>query len=239
MIFLHGAMSTGAELQPFVDAMAPYAAVRTPDLPGHAGRPLAALGSMRAIADDLAAWMDREGIEKDVVGGYSFGGTVALHFARHHPSRVSGVVALAAKHDFDAASLELWRRLLGHGRIEGVVLPGGVRQADDLARLHAPNRWQDVADANAALFAGFAAEPPLSQADLQSIRVPVMVVSSNLDRIVPWEETLALGRALPDAHVAMFVGLAHPMRKIPLLAIARNIHQWMIHHQLVQSGSHA
>jgi len=232
VIFLHGANSAGSELQPFVEAMQPYSAVRTPNMAGHGGRPIPASITMRDVADDVVAWMDQQGIERDIVGGYSFGGTVALYLARHHPQRVSGVVALATKHRFDAKTLEYWQHLLGHERVERIVFPNGVRRVDELVRLHAPNPWKDVLDANSRLFATFATDPPLAQADLQAIRAPVMIASSNLDKVVPWDETLALGRAIPDAHVAMFYGPAHPLRTIPLPAVARNIHQWMVQKKL-------
>ena len=232
MIFLHGANSGASELQPFVEAMKPYAQVRTPDIAGHGGRPLLRHPTMRVLADDLVAWMDREGIARDLVGGYSFGGTLAFYLARHHPGRVTGVVGLAAKHDFGEATLRHWRHLLTHERLERLQLPGRPRRIEELARLHAPNTWQDVADMDTRLFETFAADPPLSHADLQAIRVPAMLVSSNVDPIVPWEETLALGRALPDAHVAMFLGPAHPLGAIPLHPIARNIHQWMAQRKL-------
>jgi pimeloyl-ACP methyl ester carboxylesterase len=176
--------------------------------------------------------MDREGMEREVVGGYSFGATVALYVARHYPQRVSGVVALAGKHIFDARTLEHWRHLVSHERIERVKFPNGVRRVEELVRLHAPNAWKDVVDANARLFATFAADQPLPESDLRQIRAPVMIVSSNLDQIVPWTETMALGRALPDAHVAMFYGPAHPLQAIPLPAIARNIHEWMVRRKL-------
>ena len=94
MIFLHGVNSAGEELRPFVDAMRPFTLVRTPDLLGHGGRALRAHPSTRDLADDVIDWMDREGVARDVLGGYSFGGTLALYLARHHPDRVSGVIAL-------------------------------------------------------------------------------------------------------------------------------------------------
>ena len=78
MIFLHGANSATVELAPFVEAMRPYAAVRTPDLLGHGGRPIPERIAMRELADDVEAWMDREAIQSDVIGGYSIGGTLAL-----------------------------------------------------------------------------------------------------------------------------------------------------------------
>jgi pimeloyl-ACP methyl ester carboxylesterase len=226
MIFLHGANSGGVELAPLVEAMKPYATVRAPDLLGHGGRPIPDRIATRELADDVLAWMDAEGIESDVVGGYSFGGTLALYLARHHPQRVRGVIALAAKHRFDAETMRHWTYLVGHERLAGMKFPWGTR-IEELARIHAPNPWQAVADLNARLFATLAKAPPLTEADLRAIAPPVMIVSSNLDQIVPWAETLALGKLIPASHVAMFYGPAHPLRAIPLPAIARTIDEWM------------
>ncbi len=100
---------------------------------------------MGDLADDLVAWMDAERIESDVVGGFSFGGALALYLARHHPDRVRGVVALAAKHVFDAATLEHWTHLVTHERLARLQFPWGPRTAE-LSRIHAPNTWQAVAD---------------------------------------------------------------------------------------------
>ena len=226
MIFLHGANSGGVELAPFVEAMRPYAAVHTPDLLGHGGRPIPERIAMRELADDVVAWMDSQRIESDVVGGYSFGGTLALYLARHQPDRVRGVVALAAKHVYDAETLRHWTHLVTHERLARLKFPWGTR-TDELTRIHAPNTWQAVADLNARLFAALGEAAPLTQADLAAIRQPVMIVSSNLDQIVPWAETLALGKLIPGSHVAMFYGPAHPMRAIALPAIARTIGEWL------------
>jgi pimeloyl-ACP methyl ester carboxylesterase len=226
MIFLHGANSASAELVPFVEAMRPYCVVRTPNMIGHGGRPIPERITVRELAADVVAWMDQEGIAADVVGGYSFGGTVALYLARHHPSRVRGVIALAAKHFFNATTLQHWSHLVDPERLARLKFPWGLR-TDELARIHAPNTWQEVASANARIFATLGEAPPLPDADLRAIRAPVMVVSSNLDQIVPWEETLALGKKIPGSHVAMFHGPAHPLRAIPLAAVARTIDEWM------------
>jgi pimeloyl-ACP methyl ester carboxylesterase len=226
VILFHGANSAGAELAPLVEALRPYCAVRTPDLLGHGGRAIPERIAMRELADDVVAWMDREGIESDVIGGYSFGGTLALYIARHHPRRARGVVALAAKHVFDAATMRHWSHLVGHERLAGMKFPWGTR-VEELARIHAPNAWQTVADVNARLFATLAQAPPFGPDDLRAIAAPVMIVSSNLDQIVPWEETLALGKLIAGSHIAMFYGPAHPLRAIPLAPIARTIDQWM------------
>ncbi len=193
MVIIHGANSAAAEMAPFIDALRPYTSAVAQSLPGHGGRPLDRPMTVPAFAADIVAYMDREGIDRTILAGYSFGGAIALYIARHWPQRVSGVVALATKSE----------------------------------TIHAPNAWQDVARANAALFATLGESPPLSDADLAAIRVPVMIASSNVDQIVPWSESIALAKRIPGSHVAMFYGPAHPIRAAPLLAIARAIGEWM------------
>ena len=223
MVIIHGANSAAVEMAPFIEALRPYTQAVALSLPGHGGRPIDAPMTVRAFAEDVIAFMDREAIERAVLAGYSFGGTIALYVARHWPQRVSGVVALAAKSVFDETTIAHWTHLV---QPERLGRPGNPR-TPELERIHAPVAWQDVARANAALFATLRASPPLSDADLAAISVPVMVVSSNLDQIVPWSESLALAKRIPASHLAMFYGPAHPIRAAPLLPIARAIGEWL------------
>ena len=223
MVIIHGANSAAVEMAPFIEALRPYTQAVAVSLPGHGGRPLDAPMTVPAFAQDVIAFMDREGIDRTVLAGYSFGGAIALYIARHWPHRVSGIVALATKFVFDAATLAHWTHLV---QPERLGRPGNPRTAE-LETIHAPNAWQDVARANAELFRTLAASPPLTDADLAAIRVPVMIASSNVDQIVPWQESIELGKRIPGSHIAMFYGPAHPIRAAPLLAIARAIDQWM------------
>jgi pimeloyl-ACP methyl ester carboxylesterase len=223
MVIIHGANSAAAEMAPFIEALRPYTRAVAPSLPGHGGRALPDRMTVADFAADVIAFMDREGIARDVLAGYSFGGSVALYLARHHPQRVSGVVALATKHVFDDTAIAHWTHLV---QLERLARPGNPRTAE-LEKIHAPNDWRDVARENGKLFATLRDNPPLTEADLRAITVPVMVVSSNVDQIVPWGETLLLGKRIPGSHVAMFYGPGHPLRAAPLLAIARAIDGWM------------
>lgn len=223
MVIIHGANSAAAEMTPFIEALRPYTRAVAPSLPGHGGRALPQRMTVADFAADVVAYMDREGIARDVITGYSFGGLVALYIARHYPQRVTAVVALATKHVFDDATIAHWTHLV---QPERLARPGNPRTAE-LETIHAPNDWRVVASENAKMFAALRQDPPLTQSDLRSIAVPVMVVSSNVDQIVPWNETLALAKRIPASHVAMFYGPAHPLRAAPLLAIARAIDGWM------------
>ena len=73
--------------------------VITPDLRGFGGLGCWARTSPRStlMADDVAALLDREGIERAVVGGLSMGGYVTMAFCRRHPDRVLGVILADTK----------------------------------------------------------------------------------------------------------------------------------------------
>lgn len=64
----------------------------TVDLPGH-GENCAIAASLPVTADLLANVLPREPF---VLGGYSFGGRVALHFALAHPDRLRALVLVSA-----------------------------------------------------------------------------------------------------------------------------------------------
>ena len=73
LVMLHGSNGTGAALAPLADALRPHAAVETPTLLGHGGRPLPERLTVKAMADDIVAQMDERKITQAYVFGYSFG----------------------------------------------------------------------------------------------------------------------------------------------------------------------
>lgn len=81
--------------------------------------------------------------------------------------------------------------------------------------------------ANIRFFEELGRAPPLSNADFEAIDVPVMLVNSNRDQLVPWGETLALRSLMPHAALVMFYGLAHPMVHVPVESLALRIDAWM------------
>src|SRR5258708_38717917 len=114
-------------MAPFIDALRPYTSAVAQSLPGHGGRPLDRPMTVPAFAADIVAYMDREGIDRTILAGYSFGGAIALYIARHWPQRVSGVVALATKSVFDAATIAHWTHLVQPERLRPPRKPRNAR----------------------------------------------------------------------------------------------------------------
>lgn len=223
LVVLHGANGGAAEVERLSAALRPFGTVVAPNLPGHGGRPIPARLDMGDLAADVMEGIARQGIERPFVVGYSVGGYLALYLARHFPGQVRGACAIATKFVFDAPTVKHWSYLASPARLGR---PGNPR-AGQLAKLHAPQDWREVAMANIRFFEELGRAPPLAQADFASIELPVMLVNSNRDQLVPWAETLALRRLVPRSALVMFYGLAHPMVHVPVESLALRIDAWM------------
>jgi pimeloyl-ACP methyl ester carboxylesterase len=222
VVILHGANACGAEMEPLAAALRPYADVVAPDLPGHGGREMPERFTIEDSARDVLDFIAREKLERPFLLGYSLGGYVALHVARHAPERVRGVCTLAMKHVFDAPTVQRWVHLA-----DPVTLHGKAWRVAELELAHRGRDWEAVTLANARLFRELGTHPALTPEDFAAIRVPVLVISSDRDQLVPWEETSALARMIPGCRVAMFYGVAHPLRVLPFFGLARTIPPWM------------
>jgi pimeloyl-ACP methyl ester carboxylesterase len=223
IVVLHGANGGSAEVERLSAALRPFAPVFAPNLIGHGGRPIPPRFDTKDLAGDVMEGFAREGVERPFVVGYSVGGYLALYLARHFPERVRGACAIATKVVFDAPTVKHWSYLASPARLGR---PGNPR-AGQLEKLHAPQDWKEVAMANIRFFEELGRAPPLSTADLEAIDVPVMLVNSNRDQLVPWSETLALRSLMPRAALVMFYGLAHPMAHVPVESLALRIDAWM------------
>jgi 2-succinyl-6-hydroxy-2,4-cyclohexadiene-1-carboxylate synthase len=92
LVWLHGFTQSRDSSHAFLSILAGSHEVVTIDLPGH-GRNAAISASLPATAELLAEALPQTPF---VLGGYSFGGRVALHFALAHPQRLSGLIVLSA-----------------------------------------------------------------------------------------------------------------------------------------------
>jgi 2-succinyl-6-hydroxy-2,4-cyclohexadiene-1-carboxylate synthase len=106
LVWLHGFTQTKDSAHQFRSILAGTSALLTLDLPGH-GRNAALRATLDETADLLAEVLPDEPF---VLGGYSYGARVALHFALRHIERLSGLVLLGATRGIEDASERAERR---------------------------------------------------------------------------------------------------------------------------------
>lgn len=191
--------------------------VVAPDLPGFGGaEPAGDIMTMAAGAERCLAELDRAGIDRAVVCGLSMGGYVAFELWRRAPGRIAGFVLAntRAVGDSEEAAANR-RRLADRLRAEGIEfflanpppLLSEHAPEDLRARLRSTIADQPPASIAAALLG--MAERPDSTPDLSGIDVPTLVITSELDALVPSEASLAMAALIPEATSSILGRVGH------------------------------
>ncbi|MGC6476582.1 MAG: alpha/beta fold hydrolase [Parvibaculales bacterium] len=100
VVLIHGASGNAQDMElAFFDTLAPDIDVYAFDRPGlgwsESKISAELMSSPQAQADAIAQAIDKLGLEKPVIVGFSWGGAVAAAFASEYGDKISGVVALA------------------------------------------------------------------------------------------------------------------------------------------------
>ncbi len=221
MLILHGANGCRSEMQPWRDALGVHFTTHIVNLAGHGGRELPPQLTTQLLGDDLVEQMDRLGLARPLILGYSFGGVLALHLARHRPERVAGIVTVATQWIYDSEAIRHVLHLLQVPRLTGLA-----HRREHLLRVHYPNDWRVLVERLHAMYKSFAAEPPITKEDVQQIACPALVLSGSSDPLAGAEETAELHRHLRGSEIALYRGPAHPAEKIPVLGLQRAVAAW-------------
>lgn len=188
-----------------------------PHLPGFGGEDLPE-GSLTVgvMADAVAAAMDRNGVDRAVIGGCSMGGYAAFEMWRRHRDRVAGLLLVDTRAEADDEEgrrrrHDLAARLREGG--SGVVVESpppllSAGASDDL--------WDEVkgwiarqpAEAIARASLGMA-ERPDSRPDLPGIDVPTMVLVGSEDTLTPPAMSEAMASQIPGAELVVLEGAGH------------------------------
>jgi len=197
---------------------------------GHSERPNHRPITVEVQAEMLRATLTQLGLERPIVVGHSWGGSLALVYALQFPDEISGVVLLAPAAYESDDGVSFLSKLPGWPVIGDVLnflftpLLSAWLVRTDIAKAFAPDpvpkkylrhvlaewtrpkkvKWYSVDDAllNESL-PKFADRYP-------EINVPVVIVTGDADQIVPAEQNAErLYRALPRSHLNLLPQTGH------------------------------
>ena len=144
--------------------------------------------TLAQFADDLLGFMDKLGLEKTDILGFSDGGNIALLFALAHPERVRKLVLNGAN-----------------------LSPDGVKpsvQIPVVIGYHAASlfaRRQERARANAEMLGLMVNEPHIAPEELKKLTMPVLVVAGDRDMIKD-SHTRLIAKSIPGSELAILKG---------------------------------
>jgi pimeloyl-ACP methyl ester carboxylesterase len=222
LLLLHGAIGAADQLQPLAGKIQGYQTFSF-NFSGHGGRGFPAGDlSIKLFAEEVAAFIDEQKLERVHIFGYSMGGYVAMYLAKHHPEKLNKIATLATKFHWDEPTVAKEIQMLDAGKIEAKV----PAFAKALQERHNPNDWKEVLGRTATMLLGMGRDNPLKPGDYTGIEVPSLIMLGDRDKMVTLDETLEVYKAMPNAQMAILPNTHHPIEQSNTDALAFLLQQF-------------
>jgi pimeloyl-ACP methyl ester carboxylesterase len=182
--------------------------------------------SPQAQVDLLLGLLDHFGVERAILVGNSAGGTVAMNFTLQHPERVKALILVdpAVYGGGGAPSWTRWLLRTPQMRHLGPLIARQIQtRGPELIRLawYDPTRISEetlalykkplqVENWDRALWELTIASQESDLAErLDEFTLPVLVITGEMDKIVPTEQSVRLAGELPDAQLVVIPQAGH------------------------------
>ncbi|MFB8443985.1 alpha/beta fold hydrolase [Streptomyces niveus] len=222
LVLVHGHPFDRSMWRPQIETFAgPERRVIAADLRGYGGSTvIPGTTTLTTFAWDIAALLDRLGVDRVVLGGLSMGGQIVLEFYRLFPERVR---ALVLADTFAAAETEAGRaarnamadRLLREGMgpyadevLTRMVTPHNAEALPAVAG-HVRDMMRGAPPEGAAAALRGRAERPDYVGMLGRVAVPALVVVGSEDTYTPVADARVMSEGIPDATLAVIEGAGH------------------------------
>lgn len=224
LLLLHGAIGAADHFEPLRNALGDAYDIHTFSFPGHGGNALPAEPlSIAMFAEVTLAYMDKHGLDKVSIFGYSMGGYVGMYIACKYPGRVERIITLGTKYHWDEPTAVQEIQMLNADRIEA-KLPAF---ATALSERHAPTDWKKLLLCTGQMLLDMGKDNPLKPEDYATIQIPVLVLLGDRDKMVPQPETVAVYRGLPNAQLGILPGTPHPIEQVDASLLAFFIRRFL------------
>ena len=214
LIVLHGAYMNIPSMGAIIPKLAKTHRVYALELQGHGrttdiDRPI----TYPNLADDVAVFMEKVGLQKADVFGYSMGAVAGLQLAIRHPGKVNKLIAASGAYDAEGWQPE-FKAFIPQMNVEMFV---NMPFAEDYKKLAAnPDGFPALVEKLIAL----EKEPMAWEADVKAIKAPVLIITGDADVATP-EHSVALfrllgggvmgdmGKPLPASRLAVLPATSH------------------------------
>lgn len=207
IILLHGALGASDQLESLSNLLTKKS-IQTflLSFSGHGKMPFASEFGIEFFASELKSLVEKNGLSKPHVFGYSMGGYTALYLAKREPGLLGRIITLGTKFR--------WSREIADKEIENLdaklIEEKVPKFAAALKKRHGED-WIRLLQMTAEMMKGLGEKNVLEHQDFFDIKNKVLIGIGDKDQMVTLEETLEVYRSLPDANMYMLPGSKHPI----------------------------
>jgi pimeloyl-ACP methyl ester carboxylesterase len=212
LVLLHGAIGAASQLKPLAELLSLNYNVHTLNFEGHGGRGISGNYSIDRFSENLITYLNENQLQKVSIFGYSMGGYVALKTATLYPERIEAIVTLGTKFQWDPETAKKETGMLDPEKIEEKV----PRFAQHLSNMHSPLDWKSVLKGTAEMMIELGNGAGLSDNEITSIHIPVLIGIGEQDQMVSIEESKRVADLLPQGKMMVFENFPHPIDKVDL-----------------------
>lgn len=218
LLILHGAIGSKEQLLSLGNSLQDHYECHYLNFEGHGdAAEINKTLTIGGFAANVIAYLETNQIEKTDIFGYSMGGYVALFLARHYPEKANKIFTLASKFNWNEQSASKESKMLDPAIIEQKV----PHFAHTLRKRH--SNWKGLLEKTANMMLQMGQQPPLQQADFETISHTIRIATGDKDTMVSPEESLDVYRMLPNASFCVFPNTAHPIEKYDVKKLSREI----------------
>lgn len=229
VILLHGSGPGATGRSNFSENIAPLGQnfhVLAPDMPGWGASDACPADRLDHVGTVLQ-FMDALGIERAAMVGNSMGGVTAVRLAAEHPDRVSHLITMGAPADLGprafgpAGPSEGLKALVqayatptaaAFERLVQIMVFDPASATAELCQARAEaaaQRPEHLANFLAGIPLGGPVRKFATTAQLGAIRAPALLIHGRDDRVVHFENSLAMLAAIPDARLVLINRCGH------------------------------
>ena len=220
VVFLHGITDSWRSFEPVLPHLPTWIRALSVSQRGHGGssRPLSGYG-LPDFAGDVAALLDRFGLDRAVIAGHSMGSLVAARFAVDHPDRLAGLILAGAFHrPGDNPAAVGFRDEVAAHLTDPIDRSVAVEFQESTLARPVPDEFLDmVVDESMKVparvwrdaFAGILDNDHVDR--LPTVTAPTLILWGERDAFGSHDDQLALEQAIRRSRLTIYAGAGHAL----------------------------
>ena len=219
VVLLHGALGSAAQLAPLAAALQPRFTCHVIEFMGHGASPLTGPLSVERLVEQVAEYVDANGLAPAALFGYSLGGYVALQLAATRPELVRAVATLGTKLEWTPKAAERMNAMMDPETMEART----PKFAAALKAAHPAAGWERVCAETRDMLTTLGEVPLLTRAAYAEIAQPVRLIVGDRDDTVTLTETISAYGAIPKAELEVLPRTGHAIARVDAARLASSL----------------